>query len=229
MFEPMQPVSAGAFASLPASAQAYPAFAEQGEPRGSAVRTIVPGFFVAPSPSTITDGPAIRTGVDIAPVTDIAGNGPFSIALPASTFLVDDPTLPVNIFVTLGNAAELPEWIRFDPATGSLTIDAPEGTTGVFEIVLTATLPGGESASATLLVTLEAESIDESSLQRPGITFTAGKPAFSDIVRAASRVGLATHAGDLDVDTSEMSVERLPEALGSDVITGDYKDYLESA
>ena len=125
--------------------------------------------------------------------------------------------------------AELPEWIRFDPATGSLTIDAPEGTTGVFEIVLTATLPGGESASATLLVTLEAESIDESSLQRPGITFTAGKPAFSDIVRAASRVGLATHAGDLDVDTSEMSVERLPEALGSDVITGDYKDYLESA
>lgn len=229
----MTPFAGSAFAPAPVFAQAAtaaePASAEQAAPRSSEIRTIVSGFFVAPSDSAIADGLAIRTGADIAPVTSIAGSGPFSMSLPASTFLVDDPTLPVSISATLGEDGDLPEWIRFDPATGSFTIDAPEGTTGVFEIVITATLPGGESASATLIITLEAEDIDEASLEAPGMAVTIGKPAFSDIVRAASRVGLATHAGDLDVDTTEMLAESLPDTLVSDDMTKDYKESLESA
>lgn len=222
----------GAFAPAPistlASFNAEPASADEAGPRDGEVRTIVPGFFIAPSGSAFADGLAIRTGAEIAPVTSVAGTGAFSISLPASTFLVDDPTLPVSITATLSGDADLPDWILFDPNTGSFAIDAPADMTGTFEIVVTATLPGGESASATLILTLEADEIDEAGLGLPDLPSNAGKPAFSEIVRAASRVGLATHAGDLDADTTEMLVESLSEPLTSEDMTQDYKHALES-
>lgn len=230
LFQPMQQVSAGAFASLPASAQADPAFAEQAEPRGGEVRTIVPGFFIAPTVGLLAPGEAIRAETPVLPVTGSSADGPFTVTLPASTFVVADATLPVSVTAGLSDGEDLPEWMSFDAATGSLSVDAPEGTAGVYEIVITATLPGGESAQVTLTITIEAQSAETEDAMRidPATALAAGKPAFSDVVRAASRVGMATHAADIDMGDVEFWAEPLPEAAHSDDMTFDYNDSLES-
>jgi plastocyanin len=197
---------------------------------GSEVRTTVPGFFIAPSDALAGDGVAIRAEAAIAPITAASGDGVFTISLPASTFVVQDPTLPVSVFATLADESDLPEWMRFDPATGTLTVEPPENAAGVYEIVITATLPGGESAQITLSLTLEPgdEESEEAGLAAPALTLAAGKPAFSEMVRAASRVGLATQAGDFAGDDTEIWMERLPDGDDSVDITLDYNDSLET-
>ncbi|MGY6645712.1 MAG: DUF4347 domain-containing protein [Salinarimonas sp.] len=231
LFQPMQQVSAGAFASLSASAQGDPAFAEQAEPRGSEVRTIVPGFFIAPTVGQLAAGEAIRAETPVLPVTGNSADGPFTVTLPASTFVVADATLPVSVTAGLSDGEELPDWMSFDAATGILSIDPPEGTSGVYEIVITATLPGGESAQVMLTITIEAQSAETEDAMRidPATALAAGKPAFSDVVRAASRVGMATHAADIDMGDVEFWAEPLPEAAHSDDMTFDYNDSLKSA
>ncbi|MCC5979859.1 MAG: putative Ig domain-containing protein, partial [Salinarimonas sp.] len=206
---------------------------------GSEVRSTAPGFFITPLTAPLGDGEGIRAQAVVAPFIGSSTAGTFSVLLPASTFVVDDPTLPVSIVAALPDGSALPEWMRFDPTTGALSVDPPEGTTGIYEIVITATLPGGESAQATLTLTLEAgeseadetegeeAETEESNLGDPARLAT-GKPAFSDLVRAASRVGLATHAGDIGLVDAEVWAEDLPEApTSADMIIG-YNDSLET-
>ncbi|HMB11314.1 putative Ig domain-containing protein [Saliniramus sp.] len=231
LFEPMQPVSAGAFAPLPSSVESEPTYAEQAGPNGGEVRTIIPGFFIAPSAGLMAPGEAIRAETLVAPVTSSAADGPFTVTLPAATFVVADATLPVSVTASLGDGEDLPDWMSFDAATGTFNIDPPEGADGVYEIVITATLPGGENAQVTLTITIEAQAAEAEDAMHidPATALSAGKPAFSDMVRAASRVGIATHAGDLTMDAIEFWAEPLPEAPHSGDMTFDYNDSQVSA
>ena len=231
LFEPMQPVSAGAFAPLPSSLQAEPASAEQAGPGGSEVRSIVPGFFIAPSAGILAPGEVIRAETLVAPITSSAADDAFTVTLPAATFVVADTTLPVSVTASLGDGEDLPDWMSFDAATGSFSIDPPEGADGVYEIVITATLPGGESAQVTLTISIEAQAAEaeDAMLIDPATAPAAGKPAFSDVVRAASRVGMATLVGDFTTDAVEFWAEPLQEAAYSDDMILDYNDSLLSA
>jgi len=231
LFEPMQPVSAGAFAPLPSSLQAEPASAEQAGPGGSEVRSIVPGFFIAPSAGILAPGEVIRAETLVAPITSSAADGAFTVTLPAATFVVADTTLPVSVTASLGDGEDLPDWMSFDAATGSFSIDPPEGADGVYEIVITATLPGGESAQVTLTISIEAQAAEaeDAMLIDPATAPAAGKPAFSDVVRAASRVGMATLVGDFTTDAVEFWAEPLQEAAYSDDMILNYNDSLLSA
>jgi plastocyanin len=232
MFTPIAPPPVAAPVS-PAPFTASPSEPAM-ETAGSAtnvLRSIVPGFFVAPDTGALPGGEAIRAETPIIPVTGAVGAGAFTITLPASTFVVADASLPVSVTAALADGSDLPEWLSFNAETGSLEAEPPEGAEGVYEIVITATLPGGESAEATLSLTIEAEEAEteDAMLRDPAITLAAGKPAFSEVVRAASRVGMATHAGAFDMSDAEFWAEPLPEAAHSDDMTFDYNDSMESA
>jgi hypothetical protein len=204
-----------------------------GEPEGTSAmqRSAVSGFFITPAANLVADGVAIRAEVPVAPVSAPLADGAFTIILPASTFVVADATLPVSVAAALADGSDLPEWMIFDAEAGSLLVDPPEGAEGVYEITITATLPDGESAQVTFTVTIEAEEFEAEDAMHldPAIGLAAGKPAFSEMVRAASRVGIATHAASLDMNDAEFWDEPLPEMRASDDMTYDYKDSMESA
>ncbi len=204
-----------------------------GEPEGTSAmqRSAVSGFFITPAANLVADGVAIRAEVPVAPVSAPLADGAFTIILPASTFVVADTTLPVSVAAALTDGSDLPEWMIFDAEAGSLLVDPPEGAEGVYEITITATLPDGESAQVTFTLTIEAEEVEAEDAMHldPAIGLATGKPAFSEMVRAASRVGIATHATSLDMSDAEFWDEPLPEMRTSDDMTYDYKDSMESA
>jgi len=174
-------------------------------------------FFVSTPEAGYTPGFGIRADSVPAEISMRGGAGPISFALPAATFVVERAGVQVLVGATLGDGSPLPAWVEFDPATGTFRIDAPPGFTGELTVVLSASLPTGESASTELRIVVEAE---EAALE-PGAADDAdsqqvaaepagsalrnatvelaptGKPAFSEVVKAASRGAWVTQGQQL--------------------------------
>lgn len=167
------------------------------------------GFFLATS-----DGPSLGIAIRAsAPVGDFvlrSGGGSASFTLPPATFVVESAGAQVLVGALLADGSPLPAWVQFDPATGTFRVDVPPGFTGTLDIVLTATLATGESATTGFSIEVDARSEPgappDAPPQREGaapapepVRFVAegGKPAFSDAVKAASRGAFATHAQTL--------------------------------
>ncbi|MGP9820162.1 DUF4347 domain-containing protein [Salinarimonas sp. NSM] len=174
-------------------------------------------------------GFAIRAEPSAGSFVARSGAGPISFTLPPATFVVENGGVQVLVGATLADGSPLPVWVEFDPATGTFTIDAPPGFTGELDVVITATLPTGEAAATTIEIAVEAAeeappagqtptgdgeppapqregalevapAVVTAAVEVPGTQPLVGKPAFSEVVKAASRGAWATQ-GEHFLDT----------------------------
>ncbi|MCM5680003.1 DUF4347 domain-containing protein [Schlegelella sp. S2-27] len=73
-----------------------------------------------------------------------------SIALPASTFTHSDRNAEVAVEVRMADGRPLPNWLKFDPTTGTLSGRAPDGVAGRLKIEVIARDAKGNRASSQL-------------------------------------------------------------------------------
>ncbi|WP_349369674.1 DUF4347 domain-containing protein [Salinarimonas sp.] len=207
-----------------------------------------PSFFLAPSGAGDVPGFGIRAGDSIGAFTFGGATRVVDLTLPPSTFVVENPSAQVLVGAILADGSPLPAWLSFDPTTGTFSGTVPEGFTGRLEVVVTATLPSGESASTTVVLEVEAAegeaappegtpAGEEGSQQQGAIVpelevetataepATQGKPAFTEAVKAASRGAWATQGQQLLADL----IAVLPEDRPSGDIAGDARSGREAA
>ncbi|MFN3686894.1 cadherin-like domain-containing protein [Salinarimonas sp.] len=210
------------------------------------------GFFLAPSDGSGL-GIAIRASTPVGDFVMRSGGGSASFTLPPATFVVESAGAQVLVGALLADGSPLPAWVQFDPATGTFRVDVPPGFTGTLDIVLTARLATGESASTGFRIAVDAESEpaapqdapaqeaptqeappQEAPPQRQGaapapepvrLIAEGGKPAFSDAVKAASRGAWATQGQSFLDDL----IATLPGGRPSGEIEGDSRNGRDAA
>jgi hypothetical protein len=72
------------------------------------------------------------------------------IALPTSTFVHSERNVQVSVEVRLSNGRPLPNWLRFDPVTGTLTGQPPRGLSQKLSLEIIARDDKGNRASSHL-------------------------------------------------------------------------------
>lgn len=235
--------------SLPPAPTPAPAPA----PEISVARAVDPvaprsSFYLATAGAGDVPGFGIRSGEPIGEVRIGGGTRTIDLSLPPSTFVVENPGAQVLVGAILADGSPLPGWLSFDPATGTFTGAVPEGFTGRLEVMITATLPTGESASTTVVIEVEAAEDgaeppeeappEEDGAQRQGAittepevdtareqSTTQGKLAFTEAVKAASRGAWATQGQQLLADL----IAVLPGDRPSDDIADDARGGREAA
>lgn len=152
----------------------------------------------------------------LSPSRDASGR--FSAALPVGTFQVDGTVLALDIRATLEDGVPLPAWLSFDSATGTFVGEPPPGSVGTITVVVTVFTTSGESAAVTVELdygsnnlerpdgSTDQEDPDAAFLDDGGVKFpssqevvVAGKPAFSELVKAASRTVYISNLGLLSI------------------------------
>ncbi len=88
------------------------------------------------------------------PIADqsATSHSPFSLIVPADTFVDDDGTDTLTIRATSANNVPLPSWLKFDPHTKTLSGTPPEPST--YLITITATDPAHAFAASTFSLTV---------------------------------------------------------------------------
>jgi hypothetical protein len=100
-------------------------------------------------------GEALQALPDLGTQT-LRGDGPFSVGLPANTFTANESTGPVTVEVRLSDGRPLPGWMRFDPATGTLSGDPPAGFVSRLDIEIVARDSKGNRATSHIQLDFRA-------------------------------------------------------------------------
>jgi Ca2+-binding RTX toxin-like protein/GH24 family phage-related lysozyme (muramidase) len=81
----------------------------------------------------------------------------FAFVVPTNTFADPNRSDVLTYKATLTDGSALPSWLKFDPSTGTFSGIPAAADAGVLAIVVTATDPGGLSASAGFKLTVDSK------------------------------------------------------------------------
>jgi YD repeat-containing protein len=132
---------------------------------------------------------------------------PFSFTLPAGTFTDADKGDTLTYSVTLADGSVLPDWLRFDPSTATLSGTPDDDATGTLNLTVVATDNSGQTASTAFKLTVNhvneaptvantignqhADELTEFSFIVPADTFTDANKADTLVLSAAMADGSA--------------------------------------
>jgi Ca2+-binding RTX toxin-like protein len=98
------------------------------------------------------DGPMLTGSIDGTSATEDAD---FSLTIPAGLFADPDAGDPISLTASLANGQALPDWLEFDPATGTFSGRPRDADVGKYSIRVAATDTAGESVSSTFDLVVE--------------------------------------------------------------------------
>ena len=98
-----------------------------------------------------------------------------SIALPFDTFTHSDPNATIVLAAKLADGRALPNWVSFDPRTGTFKVQAPAGYVGDLEVEVSARDDKGNEVKTRFKLTVGAKAA------------AAGREGLSDQLRQASK------------------------------------------
>jgi Ca2+-binding RTX toxin-like protein len=171
-------------------------------------------LFAAP-----VDNPPVVTAaaIDQAATQDQA----FSYTLAANTFTDVDAGDQLTLSATLSNGDALPNWLKFDAATGTFSGTPANADVGNLNVVVTATDLAGASASTSFNVavanvndapTVSAAAADQAATQDQAFSYTLAANTFTDV-----------DAGDqLTLSAKLSNGDALPNWLKFDAATGTF-------
>jgi putative Ig domain-containing protein/cadherin domain-containing protein len=120
---------------------------------------------------------------------------PFSLTLPANTFLDPDAGDHLTFEATLSNGAALPSWLAYNPLTSAFSGTPGPGDVGSFDVKVKATDTGGLSADDSFHVTVTAGSTNHA----PVITTDLGGATASLLITDDTKHVTTVQANDPDV------------------------------
>ncbi|SDE74507.1 DUF4347 domain-containing protein [Rhodospira trueperi] len=174
--------------------------------------TVVPDTTTSPAggsfPVAVIAGGGLATGGDalvaLRPTFEaptISDGGPFSFTLPPDVFAHTDAGALVQLNALMGDGEPLPDWLAFDPATGTFVGEPPPGASGEMVVRVIARDQAGREAVVLIRIDLSAlgDRADGGAAvpsSGPGDIAHAAlettKPTFTDEVRLA-RASLPAH------------------------------------
>ncbi len=98
-----------------------------------------------------TSGSGLQATPDLGRHTIAAGQ-PLTVTLPRGTFTHDDASALITVTARLKDGRPLPNWLRFDPRTGTLSGQPPAGYRGTLQIELTGRDSRGNQVSSSLQI-----------------------------------------------------------------------------
>jgi hypothetical protein len=174
--------------------------------------TVVTGTTTSPAggsfPVAVIAGGGLATGGDAlvalrptfeAPV--ISDGGPFSFTLPPDVFAHTDAGALIQLNALMGDGEPLPDWLAFDPATGTFVGEPPPGASGEMVVRVIARDQAGREAVVLIRIDLSAlgdRADGGAAIPPPGpgdiahAALETTKPTFTDEVRLA-RASLPAH------------------------------------
>jgi hypothetical protein len=91
----------------------------------------------------------------------------FSFSLPPSTFVYADAGARVTVEMRQANGRPLPGWMRFDPATGTLRGQPPQGFDGTLNVVVIARDNKGREATSQMRLRFDKQGTDDVNVPEP--------------------------------------------------------------
>ncbi len=141
----------------------------------------------------------------------------FHIDLPAGAFVDVDAADVLSYSATLSSGEPLPAWLSIDPATGSLTGEAPAGEQGTLAIELHATDLAGATAAASF--SLEVGAVSQIVNGSDASDVLSGGSGSDQISGGLGDDQLAGLEGD-DLLAGEGGADALDGGAGNDVLYG---------
>jgi hypothetical protein len=123
---------------------------------------------------------------------------PFSLILPANTFQDPDNGDHLTLIATVSNGTALPAWLTFNPTTGAFSGTAGLADVGAFDVRVSATDPGGLTATDAFHFSVVAPNTD----RPPVITSDGGGDAASIVITDDTKYVATVHAVDPDQGTT---------------------------
>lgn len=108
-----------------------------------------------------------------------------SFTLPAGTFVHTDGNARVALSARLADGRPLPSFVKFDPTTGTLTVEAGSGEQAEqLQVVVNAVDDKGQTASTTVVIKLKEKARTSSVLD---LQIKLGTPALAEQFRQADK------------------------------------------
>lgn len=140
-------------------------------------------------------GPVVILGLEGAPSTGISGlraveasrdiviepGEQTSFTLPAGTFIHSDAAARVSLSARLVDGRPLPDYVKFNPTTGTFTVDAEiDQKVEQLQVIVNAVDDQGQSASTTVVIKLKDKARHSSKSELP---IKLGKLALAEQIR----------------------------------------------
>jgi Domain of unknown function (DUF4347)/Bacterial Ig-like domain/Cadherin domain len=108
-----------------------------------------------------------------------------SFTLPAGTFVHTDGAARVSLSARLADGRPLPNFVKFNPTTGTFTVEAASGEGAEqLQVVVNAVDDKGQTASTTVVIKLKEKESKSSALDLP---IKLGKPTLAEQIRLADK------------------------------------------
>ena len=108
-----------------------------------------------------------------------------SYTLPAGTFVHTDGAARVSLTARLADGRPLPDYVKFNPTTGTFTVEAGTGEKAEqLQVIVNAVDDKGQSASTTLVIKLKDKARNSSAVDLP---IKLGKLGLSEQIRLADK------------------------------------------
>lgn len=144
-------------------------------------------------PAPAADIAALVVNRPLAPLTIAAGRGS-EFRVPGDTFAAADPRATIQLTATAADGRALPEWIEFDPLTGTFRLRPPPGVRG--EIALRLVARDGRGHEAVTLLKLIVRPGADSHRQGAGLDRESGAmPGEAPAIAIAPADAAAEHPG----------------------------------
>jgi hypothetical protein len=119
-----------------------------------------------------------------------------TISLPAGTFVHTDATARVSLSARLADGKPLPSYVKFNPTTGTFTVEASNRPPVDLQIRVIAVDDKGKTANTTVVIKIKGKSKSTSSID---VLPISGKMAFTEQLRNSEKPsGLMSHLAALN-------------------------------
>ena len=131
--------------------------------------------------STVSGLQAIEASRDVV----IERGEQASFSLPAGTFVHTNATAQVTLSARLSDGRPLPDYVKFNPTTGTFTVEAGSGQNAEqLQVEVKAVDDKGQTANTTLVIKLKEKARNSSAIDLP---IKLGKPALSEQIRLTDK------------------------------------------
>lgn len=107
-----------------------------------------------------------------------------SFTLPAGTFVHSDGAARVSLSARLADGRPLPNYVKFNPTTGTFTVEDTQGQATDLQVIVNAVDDKGSTASTTLVIKLKEKARNSSALDLP---IKLGKLSLGEQIRLAEK------------------------------------------
>ena len=109
-----------------------------------------------------------------------------SFSLPAGTFVHTNASAQVSLSARLADGRPLPDYVKFNPTTGTFTVEAGAGEKAEqLQVEVKAVDDKGQTANTTLVIKLKEKARNSSAIEVP---VKLGKPALSEQIRLTDKL-----------------------------------------